>query len=183
MQYLFKTLQTIIRMFQHAKIKIYEKGSILLHQGAPALYAYKVLKGCLKSYVLDKSGKEHIIQFAPEDWIISDMNSFINHAPSSIFIEAIENTEVLALNRQMLPELENLSAAELLQNNTALMRNLISVTKRLSLLLSATAEERYLDFLDTYPNLFQRLPLKLIASYIGITPEYLSEIRKKITYK
>jgi CRP-like cAMP-binding protein len=160
-----------------------QKGTILLHKGDTCNFGYKVISGCLKSYVIDNSGKEHILQFAPEEWFISDMDSFFNNKPSNIFIDAIEDTEFLKLGK---PEFEDLSKPDsntLKEQNLKMIKNLISLNRRLIGLLSATAEERYFEFLQTYPNMVQRLPLKLIASYIGITPEYLSEIRRKIAKK
>ena len=76
-----------------------QKGTIVLHKGDTCNFGYKVVSGCLKSYVIDKSGKEHIVQFAPEDWFISDMDSFFNNKPSNIFIDAIEDTEFLRIAR------------------------------------------------------------------------------------
>ena len=160
-----------------------EKGTIILSKGSICKYAYRVNKGCLISYAIDKAGKEHIIQFAPEDWVIGDMDSFFNSKPSNIYIKAIEESEVMVLDKKTFDNIDNSKKEFVSERNTKLVRNLISMNRRLINLLSATGEERYLDFIETYPALIQRLPLKLIASYIGVTPEYLSEIRKKIAHK
>lgn len=165
------------------EIKTIDKGTLLLSKDSISKCAYKINKGCLKSYVIDKSGKEHILQFAPEDWIITDMDSLLNNKPTSIYIEAIEDTEVIILDKMFFENRNSLEKMALIEQNTKLVRNLISINKRLIALLSSTAEERYLDFLETYPALLQRLPLKSIASYIGVTPEYLSDIRRKIVAK
>jgi CRP-like cAMP-binding protein len=165
------------------KSKSISKGKILLYQGEICSVYYKVLKGCLKSYVIDKSGKEHILQFAPEGWFISDMDSYINNKPSNIFIDAIEDSEVLFLSEDHFGSIEKLDKEILIELNGRLFRNLISTNKRLINLLSASAEERYIDFTETYPTLLQRLPLKLIASYLGMTPEYLSDVRRKLAKK
>jgi CRP-like cAMP-binding protein len=165
------------------QIKTYKKGEILLVPGQQPKYAYKVVKGCLKSYVVDKLGKEHIIQFAPENWLISDMNSIVNGLPSTIFIDAIEDTEVMLFTKKMFESIQNASQQELILQRDTLLKNIISLNKRLIVLLASTAEEKYLDFVDTYPTLMQRLPLKLIASFIGVTPEYLSETRRKLAKK
>ena len=161
--------------------KTVAKGTLLLRAGEICKTGYLVQKGCLKSYVVDSTGKEHIIQFAPEGWAISDLDSIINKKPSAVFIEAIEDSEVVLLTKTAFEKIAKSSKEELIEMNNKLFRNIIAANKRLIALLSATAEERYLEFTDTYPTLVQRLPLKLIASYIGITPEYLSEIRRKIT--
>jgi CRP-like cAMP-binding protein len=123
------------------------------------------------------------MQFAPEGWIITDMNSLFNHTPSNITIAAIEDSEVHWIESAMLDFWEDASREELLEQIKMLTRNIITANKRTRMLLSSTGEERYIDFIQTYPTLTQRLPLKLIAAYIGITPEYLSEIRRKFAGK
>lgn len=172
-----------MKIFDHVQTKKVPKGTILLFKGDICKSVYKVNKGCLRSYVIDKSAKEHILQFAPEDWLISDMDSFTNNKPSTIFIDAIEDSELAVLTSSHYKDLKELSHENLLEQNKKLINNLISTNKRLIHLLSATAEERYKDFVDTYPSLVQRLPLKLIASYLGITPEYLSDVRRKLSQK
>ena len=163
--------------------KTIQKGELLLRAGDIATHGYKVTSGCLKSYVLDEAGKEHILQFAPEEWIISDLDSLTNQIPSLIFIEACENSEVLMLPKSSYEEPNTLDSSILIDHTIKFRNNLIATNKRIIGLLSATAEKRYNDFTETYPTLVQRLPQKLIASYIGITPQYLSEIRAKIAKK
>jgi CRP-like cAMP-binding protein len=166
-----------------SKTKKVSKGDVLLSFGEVATSAYKVETGCLKSYVVDNAGKEHILQFAPENWLISDMDSFVNEKPSIVFIDAIEDSEVSILSKSNYMNLYNLEKELLIETNIKYRNSLIAMNKRIISLLSATAEERYVEFLEMYPTLIQRLPLKLIASYIGITPEYLSDIRRKISKK
>lgn len=163
--------------------KIIPKGTILLHAGDVCKYTYRVLKGCLKSYVIDGRGKEHIIQFAPEEWIISDMDSFLNENPSQLFIEALEDCELTISSKSDLYAVDEFDKEQLLQIIHKLQKNLISTNNRLIGLLKSSSQERYRDFTQKYPTLVQRLPQKLIASYIGITPEYLSEIRRKMMTK
>jgi CRP-like cAMP-binding protein len=165
------------------KVFAVKKGSILLHKGDMCNYGYKVIKGCLRSYVIDGSGKEHIIQFAPEEWFISDMDSFFNNTPSRIFIDAIEPTEFIKFDSTSFEALRMVENEQLKEPTTRLIRNIIASNKRIIGLLSSSAEERYVEFIQTYPTLNKRLPLKLIASYLGMTPEYLSDVRKKIAKK
>lgn len=172
-----------MNVYGDIKTKTLRRGTVLQHAGDITKVAYRVKKGCLKSYVIDKSGKEHIVHFAPEDWFISDMGSFFSEKPSDIFIEAIEDSEVMVLQGSSFKNLADLNNEMLVDINHKLRNSLIATNKRLVGLLSFTAEERYIEFTKTYPMLVQRLPLKLIASYIGITPEYLSEIRRKIVVK
>jgi CRP-like cAMP-binding protein len=160
-----------------------KKGTILLRQGEVCRFGCKVVKGCLKSYIIDNSGKEHIMQFAPEGWLITDMESLFHKTPSSIFIEAIEDSEVIWINENVDNYWENASRSQILEQINLLTNNIIASNKRTRLLLSSSAKQRYLDFIQTYPTLMQRLPLKQIASYLGITPEYLSEIRRELTEK
>jgi CRP-like cAMP-binding protein len=169
--------------FNNIKISKIQKGTILLHKGDTSKYGYKIISGCLRSYIVDNSGKEHILQFAIEGWFIGDMDSFFNEKPSAIYIDALENTEYIQLTQSSFDGELEMNNQILEERNFKLIRNIISINRRLISLLSSTAEERYLEFLQTYPTLLQRLPLKLIASYLGMTPEYLSEVRKKITKK
>ncbi|MFK8163002.1 MAG: Crp/Fnr family transcriptional regulator [Lewinella sp.] len=164
------------------KIKV-SKGQILLAQGDIATFGYKVESGCLKSYVIDKAGKEHILQFAPEGWVISDLDSASNSKPTVVFIDAIENSEVSLIAFADFGNFHQLEKGLLAEMSTKLRNNLVATNRRVIGLLSATAEERYIEFTQTYPTLVQRIPLKLIASYIGITPEYLSELRRKLAKK
>ena len=159
------------------------KGTILLQQGQKARYSYQVESGCLKSYVTDEDGKEHIVQFAPEDWLISDMNSITNDVPAAISIAAIEDSVVVFLPKTDEKPLKITSHELLYFENAKMRNNIIAVNKRLIHLLSSSATTRYLDFMATYPTLHQRLPLKLVASYLGITPEFLSRIRKHLAEK
>lgn len=165
---------------EFTKTKKITKGEILLRAGDVALFSYKVNSGCLKSYVIDNAGKEHILQFAPEDWLIGDMDSSTNQKPSVIFIDAIEDSEVSFISISSFRDFSTLEKELLSDMSIKLRNNLIATNKRVISLLSATAKERYIEFTETYPTLVQRLPLKLIASYIGITPEYLSDLRRKI---
>lgn len=172
-----------MNVFETGRIKSIAKGTILLTEGEVCRFGCKVVSGCLKSYLVDRTGKEHIIQFAPEGWIITDMESLYHQTPSKIFIEAIEDTEAHWIQSDMVETWEKSSREELITQIQMLARNIITSNKRTRMLLSSTGEERYHDFIHTYPTLAQRLPLKLIASYIGITPEYLSEIRRKVAGK
>ena len=120
------------------------------------------------------------MQFAPENWLISDLDSFTNQVPSLVYIEAIEESEIKIISNEDFDDLSALSKEAVIEIAKKYPNNLIASNKRIIGLLSATPEQRYFDFTEIYPSLVQRLPLKLIASYIGVTPEYLSDIRRKI---
>ncbi|KAA5823544.1 Crp/Fnr family transcriptional regulator [Algibacter amylolyticus] len=172
-----------MKHFKSTKSKILSKGDILLSQGEIAKYGYFVKRGCLKSYVIDSTGKERIMQFAPEKWMVSDLDSIANKVPSMVFIEAIEESEVLFLSNSDFEDIDNLDKDIIVEMAIKFRNNLIASNKRIIGLLSATSEQRYTDFIETYPSLVNRLSLKSIAAYIGVTPEYLSDIRRKIAKK
>lgn len=169
--------------FKNLKTKNLEKGTLLLSPGQKCNYGYRVVSGCLKSFVLDSSGKDHILQFAPEGWFISDLESFTKQTPSKIFIDAIENSEVQMIGKEAVPSFEELDHQLQVELGLKFRNNLIASNNRLISLLSGTAEEKYLEFTQTYPALVQRLPQKLIASYLGMTPEHLSYTRGKLAKK
>lgn len=169
--------------YKDLKIKHIEKGTLLLSAGQKCNHGYRVISGCLKSYVLDSSGKAHILQFAPEDWFISDLESFTRRTPSKIFIDAIEDSEVQMISRDTVPNFEQLDHQWQIELGLKFRNNLIATNNRLISLLSGTAEEKYLGFTQTYPALAQRLPQRLIASYLGMTPEHLSFTRGKLAKK
>lgn len=159
------------------------KGSIILDPSKVCTVGYKVISGCLKSYVISANGKEHIIQFAPEEWLIADMESFTFKTKSKIYIEAVEDSVVKILDSNFFPSIESMENKKLINITLKLRNNLIATNKRLISLLSSTSEERYEEFTKTYPQLVQRLPQKLIASYLGMTPEHLSYVRSKLLKK
>ena len=163
--------------------QFYKKGSILLAQHVIDTTTYFVTKGLLRSYSIDHAGKEHIIQFAPENWWISDRNGFFFNEPAMFFIDAIEDTEVIHINKAFFEKAEKLVPAFSRWNNRALQNSIRFMQRRINLLLGATAEVRYLDFIKLYPNLALRVPQTLIASYLGITPESLSRVRKELAAK
>lgn len=139
-----------------------------------------VENGLLRSYNLDDKGNEHILQFAPEGWWIADVYSFFTGENSNYNIDAIEDSELLLITNSALEQLyERVPKFEryfriLTQNN------MIAMQKRLMSELSSTAEDKYLKLIAAYPNIVARVPQHMIASYLGLTPESLSRIRKRI---
>ncbi len=137
-----------------------------------------VARGCLRSFVVDAQGKEHILQFAPEQWWIADQHSLTHQTPALFAIDAVEESDVL------LYDAAGLAAVRHTELSTTMLTNRIyAMQQRLVLLLSAPAKVRYLDFIRTYPTLAQRLPLRLIAAYLGITPESLSRVRHELAHE
>ncbi|MFD0940617.1 Crp/Fnr family transcriptional regulator [Pedobacter boryungensis] len=163
--------------------KTIKKGQVLLSPGDLKSESYFVNSGLLRYFSIDEKGKEHIIQFAPEDWMLSDRDTFVFNEPAFFYIDAIEDTEVLIVKKDFFPAIKNI-VPEILELNILMLHNSIRfMQKRLNMLLSATAEERYLDFIKLYPNLTLRVPQWMIASYLGITPESLSRVRKDLANK
>jgi CRP-like cAMP-binding protein len=157
------------------------KGDTLLSINEICPYHCFVIKGCLRSYVIDDKGKEHIIQFAPENWWISEQISLIDQEPAMYYIDAVEETDYLAVDNEFFKVFHQVVPAAREMSSRLQLNSLRAFQKRLVSHLSATGEERYLSFIKTYPSLALRLPQKMIASYLGITPESLSRIRKEIT--
>lgn len=165
------------------KIKQIKKGQILLSPGDLKSEAYFVNSGLLRYFSIDEKGKEHIIQFAPEDWMLSDRDTSVFGDPAVFYIDAIEDAEVVVVKKDFFPAIKNI-VPEILELNVRMLHNSIRfMQKRLNMLLSATAEQRYLDFIKLYPNLTLRVPQWMIASYLGITPESLSRVRKDLAKK
>lgn len=164
------------------KIKTFQKNELILSPGELCSRTYFVLDGLLRSYSIDNKGKVHIIQFAPEHWWLAERNSLFNEA-SEFNIDSIESTTVVVIPREyFLTMSKHVPGFETL-NNTMLNNSIRFMQKRINMLLSATAEERYLDFIRLYPNLTLRVPQWMIASYLGITPESLSRVRKDLASK
>lgn len=140
------------------------KGRVLQHAGDTHTKVYFVERGMLRSYVIDKKGKEHVFMFGPEGWSIADSQG--PEVPSELYIDALEDSVLLVSEKDV--EAHKPDAQ-------ALIRRIAVLQKRVIMLMSARAIERYDHFLETYPNIIQRVPQKMIASYLGITPEALSK--------
>lgn len=160
----------------------FNKGDILQREGENCSKVFFVKKGLLRSYTIDDKGKEHIFMFAPESWVIADIESHQFNQPAKLFIDCIEESEVIILDRSLLINAE-LNMDQLKKNVSLLSRRLAVLQRRVILLMSASAKERYELFLETYPKIPNRVPQQMIASYLGITPQALSTIRGEITRK
>ena len=161
-----------------------KKSTVLQERGDDLKHAYFVKSGLLRSFTVDEKGKEHIFMFAPEGWIISDIQSTASQSPAILTIDSLEDSVVQVIRSDIFEELVNLHMgnepefARLELNR--LLRRIGVLQKRVLLMLSASATERYHEFVSTYPNLQQRVSQKSIASYLGITPEALSRLRVEL---
>ncbi len=159
-------------LFEKGLSKTVKKGTILQREGDTQLKSFAVTKGLLRSYIIDAKGKEHIFMFAPEDWIVGDLYGKALKQPTRLFIDALEDSEILEIN----PEVEITNELALKGLEKAIRRAAM-LQNRVLMLMSATAWERYQYFIEIYPDLYNRVPQKMIASYLGITPQALSRIR------
>jgi CRP-like cAMP-binding protein len=163
--------------------RVVKKNEFIIRAGDVSKYGIFVVSGCLRTYTIDNKGKEHIIQFSVEDWWTGDPNSFKTGTPTPYFIEALEDSEVLLFDGTVMQKVIAYIPAMATPYVEGLQKHAAAKSQRLASSLSATAEERYEDFLKTYPNIAQRVPQHMIASYLGISPETLSRIRKQQSSK
>jgi len=139
-----------------------------------------VQKGALRAYSVSDDGSEHIMQFALEGWLISDLHSLMTETPALYNIDALEDTEIELLTKESREEIFKLVPQYEVFTRMELTGAYLSLQKRVNSLISRTVEQRYLDFIKLYPNIVQRVPQHMIASYLGTTPESLSRVRKNI---
>jgi CRP-like cAMP-binding protein len=155
-------------------------GEFLQRAGRPATHAAFVAAGCMRTYTIDTKGKEHVVKFAPETWWVADNLSLSSGAPSAYFIDAIEDSELLlvdpASHEAIVEQVPGYAAAF----RRGLQRHAAAKDERIVSSLSASAQERYLQFLKTYPSLVTRVPQWMLASYLGVSPETVSRIRRKL---
>jgi len=157
-----------------------KRKEFLLKEGDVCKTENFITKGCLRTYTIDENGVEHTIMFAMEDWWIGDLYGFWTQTPSTHFIEALEDSELLQISKPNLDKLlETVPKFERFYR-IVFQNALIAERRRVNQNLSFTAEQRYLNFIEKYPELENRISLKLIATFLGITPEFLSMIRNKI---
>jgi CRP-like cAMP-binding protein len=173
-------IEVIKRRFSSRKIK---RRQTILQEGQICKHYTFVAEGCFKMYGIDDKGYEHNIQFAAKNDWIADIGSFHSQKPSKLYIEAIEASEIIQIEQQDLyflylniPKLDRIFKV-IIENKFVELQNRVLQT------FSSTAETRYLSFLEQYPHLSNRLPNTQIASYLGITPEFLSKIRKDLSQK
>jgi len=169
-----------ISMLQFRNVK---KKELLFREGDIIRHEHFVLKGCFKTYSVDDKGDEHIILFAPEDWWMGDLYSFLTERPCRFYAEAMEDSAIALISKTNLQQLYE-AVPKFERFFRLLFQNaLVAQFQRIDQNLSMTADEKYLQFRIKYPQLEQRLPQKQIAAFLGITPEFLSMIRRKMMTK
>jgi len=161
--------------------RLFRKRQYLLQEGDVCTQFYFVVRGCLRMYKIDEKGDTHILQFAAENYWIIDLGSFHTVKPSALNIDALEDTVVLQISRDDLITLYT-QAPKFDRIFRVLIENaFVRLQERLLQNISSTAEERYQSFLEIYPHLVNRLSQVQIASFLGITPEFLSRLRNRIS--
>ena len=171
------------KLLPFLSVKQYNKGEILLSKGSVGRYIFFVEEGLLRFYSIDELGKEHILQFAPENWWLTDRNNLGSNEPSEYFIDTCENTTVVLLRQDFILKATEISPEFAAFHEHLLQRHINQLYHRINMLIGIPAKQCYLEFIGTYPNIIQRVPQWMIASYLGITPEFLSRIRKEISSK
>ncbi len=162
-------------------VRKFRKRQYILQAGDICRHENFVLKGCIRVYYVDDAGTEHIIMFAVEDWWTSDLLSFLTQTPATLNIDALEDCELLQIEHSAFEDLYR-KIPKLERFFRIMMQNAyIAQQQRILFNISKTAKERYLYFIEKYPKLEQRLPQHQIAAYLGITPEFLSQIRKQLS--
>ena len=156
------------------------KGKYLLQPGTHVNHEYFVISGCLKAYYLDDKGNRNIIQFAIENWWVGDFDAFYNHVPSSLYIEAVEDSTLLAINYDELQDLFEQAPIFERYFRVLVTSAFISLRKRIMSSMGKNTKERYLEFCIGYPNIEDRVPNYQIANYLGVSAESLSRVRRKI---
>ena len=165
------------------EIKTYKAKTVLVNAGEISQYSFFVNSGLLRSFNINDNIVEHVLSFACEGWWIGDMYSLISQKPGNLFIEVLEDAEVVLLSREnqnelftQIPKLERFF--RILTENS-----LVAHQERLMDNLSLTAEDRFDKFCKRYPTIIQRVPQKQIASYIGVTPEFFSKMKSRLLKK
>lgn len=175
-----KELENFCVLFNQKDVK---KKQFLMREGEVCKFEGFVTKGLFRVFHIDSNGFEQVLYFAQENWWITDIDSFTNETPTQLYIQALEDSQVLLISKKdkelayiNIPKIEKLFRIMTQKTHIALQQRMIDN-------LSKTADQRYVDFIQKYPNLFQRLTNVQIAAYLGISHEFLSKIRRKIANK
>ncbi len=158
----------------------YLKGQFIVQQGDVCKYECFVLSGCTKTFHIDDEGQEHIVMFSIEDWWTSDMGSFITQTPADYNVQCLEKTEMIMFSHDIIEDLY--AAIPKLERffRQIIQKAFVASQKRIVRSFSLSAKERYVYFRNQYPKIEQRIPQYMIASYLGITKEFLSKIKSQL---
>jgi len=167
-------------MESKVKVRKYLKGQFVVQNGDTCKYESFVISGCLKTFYIDNDGQEHIVMFAVENWWTADLGSFISQAPAHFNVQCLENSVLVQIRFEDLQQLY-LDIPKLERFFRIIIEKaFVSSQKRIINNFSLPAKERYLKFREEFPQIEQRVPQYMIASYLGITKEFLSKIRNQL---
>ncbi len=170
----------LARFNELLQVKQLPKKTYLLQEGEICNFEAYINKGCIRTFYIDENGFEVTLMFSIEDWWVGDIASFYEQRPSNLFIETLEDCELLSFN----PVTKEMLLAEIPKFERVfrlmVQRRLAATQNRLINTISKPAQEKYLDFIQPYPGIPQRVPQHYIASYLGISPEFLSKVRAKL---
>lgn len=156
------------------------KREILLHEGAVCRHKIFVLQGLLRSYSLGEDGREYVMRFAAEGNWTSELESLVNGTPSAYYIDAIETSQVLLWTREDFEKLQVTIPGIAALSQYLMTQTISMIQKRVLMNISSSPEERYLDFIASFPGIFQRIPLHIVASYLGVSRETLTRVRQSL---
>ncbi|OWW24702.1 cyclic nucleotide-binding protein [Zobellia sp. OII3] len=162
------------------KETLLEKKEVLLFAGETSSHMQFIAEGCLRAYYMDKEAKEHIVQFGIEGWWVNDLYSYLTNTPAKQFVQALEKSTIVQIHRDTLNGLYNEVPAIERFFRLKFEKAYVAFQYRTIDGMAKTAEERYLEFRTKYRDIEQRVPQYMVASYLGITPEFLSALRKKL---
>ncbi len=171
------------QLCHRSKVLEVKRGDFLLRQGETCTHRLFVERGSVREYFIDERGREHLLLFAVEGWFLMNVESVFFGKPSSYFIQATEDSRILLLNEQQVQTLGGEDCTFAAFSKNLLSEHIQTLQRRITSLQSDTAEERYLHFVATYPEIMLRVPQTMVASFLGITPESLSRIRKGLAHK
>ena len=156
------------------------KKQYLLQEGDICKSIAFVEKGAMREYSVDEKGNEHILQFAIEGWVISDLYSFMTGEAATYNIDALEDTELILITKSAQEEIMKRVPKYETYSRMQITGAYLAMQKRITSIISNPVEDRYLNFTRLYPDIIQRVPQHMVASYLGLTPETLSRIRRKL---
>lgn len=168
-------------VLSHFKREYLPRKYFLLKAGEVCRQHTYINKGCVRTFTTDEKGHEHILYFSFEDWWCGDLESLYTNQPSKLYVQAIEDCEFLSVSSSDLDELEEQLPKFKEWHAAKKAKAHHSALKRLAEVKSQTPEERYLNILEKHPQIFQRIPLQYIASYLDIEPPSLSRLRKRLS--
>lgn len=167
----------------HMKPRRFRKKQYFLQEGDVCKYTGFIVKGSARTFSVDEEGNENILKLSVENWWLADFESFYHLTPSQYNIQAIEDLEVLQVTNAEVEEFFKPILAFSAMMEVIKQNNAIANQNRMQAVIRYTAEERFSDFVNNYPHFLQRFPQNMIASYLGLSPETLSRLRKKINSK